>query len=436
MGKGRFAMAIISIAMMVSLIGCSYGSHLVASAKYPESVAYDDYDILREIKENNPVSPAYLKGMEDFSANTAVEILRTQDQTKNTLYSPISLYFALALTASGAKNQTQEEILTLLHMKDSGIKQLERETGNLYRLLYRDNKVGKFHIANSLWMAHEVPFNQAFLDTATKNYYASLFSVDFSDKKTGKLMGKWVSENTNGMLEGEHKTDSDFILSLLNAIYFYDEWEDPFDKRDTKKDTFNCADGQKISGDFMNKSFTGHPFIKGEEYVYSSLSFKNGASIHFYLPNEGENVYDLISSSEKMKKLLACHDARTKKETGTVVFQIPKYDYGSKFLLNNPLMKMGMKTAFDGNADFSGITRAEKARVSEVIQETHITIDEKGCEAAALTKVNFAKGTSVEPVENKVAMNLDRPFLYTITSENGVVLFMGIINNPFDINAT
>lgn len=238
MGKGRFAMAIISIAMMVSLIGCSYGSHLVASAKYPESVAYDDYDILREIKENNPVSPAYLKGMEDFSANTAVEILRTQDQTKNTLYSPISLYFALALTASGAKNQTQEEILTLLHMKDSGIKQLERETGNLYRLLYRDNKVGKFHIANSLWMAHEVPFNQAFLDTATKNYYASLFSVDFSDKKT------------------------------------------------------------------------------------------------------------------------------------------------------------------------------------------------------ALTKVNFAKGTSVEPVENKVAMNLDRPFLYTITSENGVVLFMGIINNPFDINAT
>ena len=68
-------------------------------------------------------------------------------------------------------------------MKDSGIKQLESETGNLYRLLYRDNKVGKFHIANSLWMVQEIPFNQEFLDTATKNYYASLFSVDFRDKK-------------------------------------------------------------------------------------------------------------------------------------------------------------------------------------------------------------------------------------------------------------
>ena len=52
-------------------------------------------------------------------------------------------------------------------------------------------------------------------------------------------------------------------------------------------------------------------------------------SFHFYLPDEGKDVYDLISSSEKMKKLLACHDATTKKETGSVVFQIPKYDYGS-----------------------------------------------------------------------------------------------------------
>jgi serpin B len=215
--------------------------------------------------------------------------------------------------------------------------------------------------------AKQLPFNQEFLDIATKNYYASLFSVDFSDKKTGKLMEKWVSENTNGILEGEHKTDSDLILSIINAIYFYDEWKDPFDKRQTKKDTFNSSDGHTISGDFMNKSFSGHPFIKGKGYLSSSLPFKNGASIHFYLPDQGIDVYDLISTPEKVKELLDSHDAATKKQTGNVVFKIPKYDYGSKFLLKDHLISMGMKNAFDGNADFSGITNARKANISEVI---------------------------------------------------------------------
>lgn len=131
MGKGRLAITVISTAMMVSLIGCSYGSYHVATAKYPESFAYDDYDSLREIKENNPVSTDYLKAVKDFSATTAGNILNAQDKTENVIYSPISLYIALALTASGAKNQTQEEILSLLNMKDLGLRQFEGQTTSL-----------------------------------------------------------------------------------------------------------------------------------------------------------------------------------------------------------------------------------------------------------------------------------------------------------------
>jgi serpin B len=64
--------------------------------------------------------------------------------------------------------------------------------------------------------------------------------------------------------------------------------------------------------------------------------------------------------------------------------------------------------------------------VGSIQQGTHLGIDEEGVEAAAYTMASLeAAGAMMEEPE-VVEMNLNRPFLYTITSDEGAVLFLGI----------
>lgn len=428
--KKRLALGLISSAMMVGLLGCNIlNPHLVAQAQYPKSIAYEDYQGKQLVKEQNPVSEEYKAALQNFATVSAIEIFQSEKKGTNLTYSPISLYMALAISASAAKNQTQDEILSVLNMKKPGVSQLETQTGNLFRLLYTDNKVGKLRLANSLWLAKGIPFNKEYLETATKKYYASLYSVDFADAKTGDLISKWISENTNGLLQGSHPPDPQQILAIINTLYFYDEWIKPFSETDTKKDIFTLANGQRVTADFMNDTLLGHGFIRGEGFLSSSLAFKNGSSMNFYLPDKGVDVYDLLSTPEKMNQLLNPAQGQNERKQGKVVFKIPKFAYGTKLPLIDVLKNMGMKQAFDTSADFSGLTSATSAYISEVLQETYISLNEKGVEAAAYTKISMTT-SGPGPSEDYAEMILDRPFIYTITSPEDVVLFMGVINNP------
>ena len=56
-----------------------------------------------------------------------------------------------------------------------------------------------------------------------------------------------------------------------------------------------------------------------------------------------------------------------------------------------------------------------------------MAIDENGVEASAFTEIGMAG--SALPVD-RAEMILDRPFIFTITDRNGVVMFMGVINDP------
>lgn len=218
-----------SIILLISLIGCSNMNKgmtqedvkgLLAKADYPSAVGFDDYDGKRAVRDNNKVNDTFIQALNNFSADTIAELLSTSDSSTNIMYSPISLHMALALSASGANNETQEEILSTMHMEDLGIEKLEKQTGNLFRLIYKDNEIGKLRLANSLWLDKEVSFKEEYLKTALDGYYASLYAVDFSKKQTGKLISRWIADNSNETLEGSEPVSDQQMLAIINTIYF------------------------------------------------------------------------------------------------------------------------------------------------------------------------------------------------------------------------
>lgn len=390
---------------------------------FPKAYAFEDMDAWRAVRDENPVDESFIEAINDFSYKTGALILTNSG--KNINYSPISLYYALSLASSGAKGATQAELLALLGVPEA--EDLSKQCGNLYRFLYHKNEIGTLKIANSIWMDDDmngdvIVFKDDFVKRAAENFYASSHSVDFADAKTGKAMADWISTNTNGTLSPTFETNPEQILSILNTVYFYDEWMNRFDKSKTTEDVFYLSNGNDVKSRFMNQSFGSAVFTKGEGFTRAGLGLKNANQMVFILPDEGVSPYELLSSPERMRKTFEDGE----EFNGEVVWQIPKFGFGSKFALTDVLKSLGVRSAFMADADFTGITE-HVAFITDVRQETHIAIDEDGVEASAFTEIGYC-GAAMP--EGRADMILNRPFIYGITAQNGNLLFVGVCENP------
>lgn len=390
----------------------------VLAVVFPTAYAFDDYEAKHSAIDQNPVDEGFLSATRDFSYQTAAQLLSAQGENAN--YSPLSLYYALSMTAAGAQGDTAQELLQLLGVSDQAT--LATQCGNLYRQLYTDNAIGKLKIANSLWLDDESVWKDAFVKTSATQFYAEAHSVNFADAATGKAMGRWIAANTGGTLTPQITTTPQQILSILNTVYFKDEWVSRFDKANTKANAFYLSDGSKVQTDFMHQKFASAGFSIGEGFTRAQLSLKNSGSMVFILPDEGITPQSLLATPDKAK---AAFEGGTDSH-GEVVWQVPKFRFGSQFSLPETLKALGVQMAFSPNADFRAMTDGT-AFISDVRQETHIAIDENGVEASAFTRIDYA---GAAPPKDKAEMILNRPFLYGITAPNGTLLFVGICENP------
>jgi len=393
----------------------------VKTAIYPKSISFNDYDNQMKNRDEDQLDKSFIKSLDDFTYISSSRLL--SGSSRNISYSPTSLYMALSIAGTGAKNATQDEIFSVLGTRGKGIDYISGQNKKLFNLLYSDNEIKKLKIANSVWLQKNISFKKAFIDNTVNNFYASIFNIDFGDKNSSKLLSNWISENTNGVLSPQISTDKNQIMSILNTIYYKNEWTDKFDENKTKPDTFYPSDRLNVQCDFMNITYGAHGFIKGEGFTASYLDLKNGDRMLFVLPDKGVSVKSLLSTPQKAATLFQVKNMMS----GKVIFQIPKFSYGNSLNLNDTLKGMGIKSAFEKNADFSGITDGI-AFISNIKQQTHVAINEDGVEAAAFTKIDFAG--SAMPKNEAAEMILNRPFIYAIESSDSRILFIGVVNNP------
>ncbi len=235
---------IMTVALLACLPSCAQTSNgvagtspeLIASPSYPAPIAFDESDpyTQREKRGNYPVADSTESAVNTFAYQTTSSVLASIED--NACFSPLSLYYALALATVGANGTTQREMLSLLSF--SSADNLRAQCANMYEQLYTDNEISKLKIADSLWVNTNVwpsiELNKSYLDSAVSNFYAFMFKLDFSSADAGKAMGQWISDNTNGTLSPSLDVDDSAVISILNTVNFYDQWTAEFDEADTK----------------------------------------------------------------------------------------------------------------------------------------------------------------------------------------------------------
>lgn len=398
----------------------------LVSPEYPQGVSYHDIDGKRAKRQD--LDEEFLASLSQFAFASAAEVFADGEELENSVYSPLSLYYALALAAEGAAGETRDELLQALHMSD--MDPGGTEAGKLFKHLYTDNEIGTLLLANSLWLQKGIEFNQSYLDRAALEYYAYSFNVNFASPETDEKISQWISQHTGGKLNYNPGVSpnnrEDQVLAIINTVYFHDQWVTQFDDKLTRDGAFYLANGKQVTAPFMHK--ITEAYAQGPDFLVTGVPFKNDQQMLFILPQEGISPYEFLEDPQHLAQALTALDNPELRQSGGANLALPKFDFTAEHDLMDVLRRMGVERAFSSHAaDFSGISR-ESMVISSVQQNLSITIDEYGCEAAAYTKIDFLKGV---PPRGSVDFILDRPFIFAIAGGAGdAPLFIGVVNNP------
>ena len=210
---------------------------------------------------------------------------------------------------------------------------------------------------------------------------------------------------------------------LVNAIYFNAKWKYRFDKEETYKGAFYPEDGNIREADFMKVNggfiYTVADNFSAVELPYGDSTF----SMVVMLPAEGKKIADVVSQMN----VTQWNTWFGQSSMQNIQIELPKFKYGFKDLLNDPLINLGLGVAFSGAADFSRITPGGGLYISRVIHQTFIDVQEEGTEAAAATIVELREVSAPQPS----IFRADKTFLYVIKENStGAILFMGKVGIP------
>ena len=362
------------------------------------------------------------------AADFGVRLFKTSmEEGENTLISPLSVLYALAMTANGADGETLAQMEQVLGMDVDNL--------NSYMLAYLDllpeTKDYKMSLANSIWFKDDPNFavEQSFLQTNADYYGAGAYKAAF-DEGTRNDINNWVKERTDGMIpEIIDEIPDEAIMYLVNALAFDAKWADEYEEHQIREGRFTMEDGTRQDVDMMHS----------EEYTYLEDDLATGF-IKYYkdrkyafvamLPNEGVTVSQYVDSltGEHLRELL------NNPQDVTVFASIPKFETEYDIEMSEVLQEMGMTDAFDWRvADFSrlGTYNVEGMNIciNRVLHKTFISVSEQGTRAGAATAVEMVAEGAMEIVEFKEVV-LDRPFVYMlIDCETNLPFFIGTMMN-------
>lgn len=401
--KKRF-LAIVSFLMVILLCFNLAGCNEIKAQNLMKNITAQKVDLADDLSGGNAK-------MTDFAVRLFKEC---EISGKNTLISPLSVMYALAMTANGAGGDTLAEMENVLGMP---IGDLNNYFYSYKKSLPQGEKY-KLNLANSIWVDNTFNVKQEFLQSNADYYNIDVYKGDLNKKATLKDINNWVNDKTDKMIPKMVDENPDgTVMYLINALTFDAEWGEKYPTQKVKDGIFTCEDGTTRNISLMYKS----------EYYYIKDDNAQGFIKHYVddkyafvalLPDKDITVSEYVKSLDgaKLNQMLL------NQENITVETAVPKFKTEYSVELPETLEAMGMVDAFYPGADFSKL--GNEVFIDAVTHKTFIDVNEEGTTAAAATYVGIKKGIS----QTEKIIYLNRPFVYMIIDcQNNVPVFMGTV---------
>lgn len=364
-----------------------------------------------------------------FIVNTAdfsIELFKnTFSVEDNTLISPISAMFPLAMTANGANGNTLSQMNQVLS-KDIPLNTLNKYLYS-FRKSLKSTFRSKMHISNSIWLRNDLKIQKDFLQTNSDFYDAPIFQSSFNSQ-TLKDINNWVKNNTNGHIDKAlDEINKDTVMYLMNTLEFDSKWKEKYEKESINDNSFFNQNDTDTLCKFMTS--TEHYYLDdGKATGFIKPYYNDHYRFIALLPNDGVSISEYINQMTGEKFINTLNNA----SITTVSAEMPAFHYEYSLSLKEALTTLGMEDATSMKADFSKLskTQGKNIYIEDVIQKTYIYVDPKGTKAGAITFVEINKKSAEVGPDKSVILN--RPFVYAIIdSKTNIPIFMGVV---FDMN--
>lgn len=378
----------------------------------------------------------YLKDLQKGSLKL-YDILTKDEKLDNYVVSPLSIYMALALLDYIGDDIVKEEISNLFDMNEEEI----LKAGELFKHLEIERKSGlktitKLSLTNSIWFDDrdgKLKYNQDVLDNLANLLYCYAFETKFKSNNKGanKDIREFVKKNTNGLIDQDFDISKETLFALINTLYLKDNWLKEGDELSSKDDFFNKGLNELMVTYLYGKYVNGRVYNNDLSSSFYTTT-NNGYKLYFVLPDEGKtlkevmnanNLYNVLNNNveyiDEQEDKMILHSTRT-------IF--PMFSVDSFTEVKNKLVES--KNLSHAFSEYQSEIIDLPLFVSGIKHKAILKVDKKGIEGAAVTIITN-DATSEEPIETIYHdFVVDKSFGYILTTYDGVILFMGEINNP------
>lgn len=349
----------------------------------------------------------YVKIINSFAEKITKQVFKDNE---NEIFSPISLYIALSMLLEGVSNSSaKNELICLLGLEQKCLRQC---LNKIYENNYYSNYYGRTYMANSIWISNNFFVKENYSKILKNHYFAENYYVNFKNMDSKKKIIKWLNYYTEDMLNlslENYYISDDLTLLLINTIYFNNNWLIQFDEKNNHKSVFNLTNEVTTEINYMMHQIETY-YNVNEDYVLVQDYFENDNTITYIMPQNNNFSYNNIEQSLNI---------------GIVNLSIPKFKFIKNYDLKEDLKELGVKQIFENNNSLENISK--NLFVDYIRQNVGIDFSEKGVEATSITSIGINK-TSLP--HNEINIILDKPYYYIIKDANGIILFIGYVNNP------
>ena len=330
----------------------------------------------------------------------------------------------------------------------------------------------ELQVANTVWAEQTYPLNQIYIDKMHQLYgSATIIPADFihDPESMRHRINNKIEEQTHGQIKGmlaKGSINKMTRLALINAIYFKGEWQEIFQKEQTKNNVFHLLNGTKSTVSMMQNTFesvgyaafngngtlfqtpkqVAYEGIRNEKMLYPDnkgfmaleLTYKGGGISMIVLLPRSNSGFATLEKNLTLKNAEKWIGALQKRE---VEVYLPKFSLRTSYELKQPLKSLGITRVFKnprypGGAELGAFCASQDPNrrlfITDALHNAYLEVNEEGTEAAAVTIfAPEAAAALPEMVPFTPVFRADKPFLFLIRHrKTNAILFMGRVVVP------